>query len=63
MRITIFMFLALTACAAGTVIGASCSVFQEYRLNMPDPTGASRAFLEWLNQLDISMLSVCKRGS
>lgn len=52
----------LTACAGGVTIGAACNVFQDYRLDMPDPTGASREFLEWLNLLDVEMLKVCKRG-
>jgi len=53
----------LTACAGGVMIGAACSVFQDYRLDMPDPVGASRNFIEWLNLLDVEMLRVCKRGS
>jgi hypothetical protein len=44
------------------MIGAACDVYQGARLNMPDPTGSSRAFLEWFNTLDLSMLTVCKRG-
>jgi len=52
----------LTACAAGVTIGAGCEVYASYRVTMPDPTGASRAFLEWFNYLDTEMLSVCKRG-
>lgn len=52
----------LTACAAGVTIGAACSTYQSYRLTMPDPTGASRSFLEWFNLLDTEMLEVCKRG-
>jgi hypothetical protein len=52
----------LTACAAGTMIGAACEVYRDHRLMMPDPTGASRAFLDWLDVLDTSMLKVCKRG-
>jgi hypothetical protein len=52
----------LTACAAGVTIGAACEVYRDHRLLMPDITGASRAFLEWFDVLDASMLSVCKRG-
>ena len=52
----------LTACAGAVTIGAACSVYQDYRLSMPDPTGATRAFLEWFNLLDVEMLTVCKRG-
>lgn len=54
--------ISLTACAGAVMIGAGCEVFSLYRVNMPDPTGASRAFLEWLNLLDVEMLAVCKRG-
>ena len=50
----------LTACAAGVTIGAGCEVYASYRVDMPDPTGASRDFLEWFNLLDTNMLSVCK---
>jgi len=53
----------LTACAGGVMIGAACSVFQEARLHMPDPIGATREFLDWLNLLDFKMLEVCKRGA
>lgn len=53
----------LTACAAGVTIGAACSVYQEARVDMPDPTGTTRQFLEWFNLLDVRMLEVCKRGS
>ena len=52
----------LTACAAGVTIGAGCEVYASYRIDMPNPTGASREFLEWFNLLDTNMLSVCKRG-
>lgn len=52
----------LTACAGGAMIGAGCEVYASYRVDMPDPTGASRQFLEWFNLLDANMLSVCKRG-
>ena len=50
----------LTACAGGVMIGASCEVYRDFRLIMPDPTGASRAFLDWLNLLDVGMLNACK---
>jgi hypothetical protein len=56
------MAILLTACAAGVTIGAGCEVYASYRVSMPDPTGASREFLEWFNLLDVNMLSVCKRG-
>ncbi len=56
------MAILLTACAAGMTIGAACEVYASYRVDMPDPTGASRQFLEWFNLLDVEMLKVCKRG-
>lgn len=52
----------VTACSGALMIGAGCDVYARYRLDMPDPVGASRAFLDWLNILDTEMLSVCKRG-
>lgn len=50
----------LTACAGGVMIGAGCEVYAHYRPDMPSPVGASRAFLEWLNLLDVEMYKVCK---
>lgn len=52
----------LTACAGAVVIGASCEIYARYRLDMPDITGASRAFLDWFNLLDVEMLRACRRG-
>lgn len=52
----------VTACSGALMIGAGCETYHTYRLNMPDPIGASRAFLDWLNLLDTEMLRVCKRG-
>ena len=52
----------VTACSGALMIGAGCDVYSSYRINMPDPVGASRAFLDWLNLLDTEMLRVCKRG-
>ena len=54
------MAILLTACAGAIMIGAGCDVYRSFRLDMPNPTGASRAFLEWLNLLDVGMLRACK---
>jgi hypothetical protein len=56
------MAIFLSACSGAILIGAGCEVYASYRVDMPDPTGASRQFLEWFNLLDTNMLSVCKRG-
>lgn len=60
MGFLIAMFV--TACSGALMIGAGCEVYSVYRLDMPDPVGASRDFLDWLNLLDVEMLKVCKRG-
>lgn len=52
----------VTACSGALMIGAGCSVYTSYRADMPDPIGASRVFLDWLNLLDVEMFKVCKRG-
>lgn len=52
----------VTACSGALMIGAGCEVYSSYRVDMPDPIGASREFLDWLNLLDTEMLKVCKRG-
>jgi hypothetical protein len=56
------MAIFLSACSGAILIGAGCEVYASYRVDMPDPIGASRQFLEWFNLLDTNMLSVCKRG-
>lgn len=54
--------ISLTACAGALMTGSGCKIYSEYRVNMPDPTGASREYLEWFNLMDKNMFEVCKKG-